>query len=198
VHVAPLAFPSCAPPGAESPLLTVGTPDANGARAQSVASARFVARPGDSSTAADEADVTLAVRASDVRCAGSGAACPGGSGSDFEGRLLLRATLRITDRTNGSTPLAQDDPATVSDFPLQVPIPCTATEPGIGSACALETTLDALFPGAVREGARAIWEVGAAELDDPGPNGTGYADGCGPDCGDGDESPFMRQGVFAP
>jgi hypothetical protein len=50
----------------------------------------------------------------------------------------------------------------------------------------------------VKESGRAIWEVGAVELDDPGPNGTGYGAGCPSTCGDGDESPFMRQGVFVP
>ena len=37
-HGSPLAFPSCAPPVQESNYLTVGTPDANGAAANSVGS----------------------------------------------------------------------------------------------------------------------------------------------------------------
>jgi hypothetical protein len=33
-------------------------------------------------------------------------------------------------------------------------------------------------------------------LDDPGPNGSGYGPSCPPTCGDGDESPYLEQGVF--
>jgi hypothetical protein len=33
---------------------------------------------------------------------------------------------------------------------------------------------------------------------DPGANGTGFDSGCPPTCGDGDETVFMRQGIFIP
>jgi len=33
---------------------------------------------------------------------------------------------------------------------------------------------------------------------DPGPNGTGFGAGCPATCGDGDETPFLRAGVFVP
>ena len=29
-------------------------------------------------------------------------------------------------------------------------------------------------------------------------DGTGYGTGCPPNCGDGDEKPFMREGIFTP
>jgi aldehyde:ferredoxin oxidoreductase len=35
------------------------------------------------------------------------------------------------------------------------------------------------------------------EIRDAGPNGTGYAN-CPPTCGDGDETTYLRQGVFVP
>jgi hypothetical protein len=68
----------------------------------------------------------------------------------------------------------------------------------IGGDCALNTTLDALIPGVVAEGSRAIWQLGQVEVRDAGPNGTGYGAGCPRTCGDGDEQTFMRQGVFVP
>ena len=65
-------------------------------RAAGRAARRHRARP------ADEADVARgAWRASDVRCAAANAACPGGAGSDFAGRVLMHTTVRITDRDNG-------------------------------------------------------------------------------------------------
>jgi hypothetical protein len=197
MHGAPLAFPSCSTPHQESSVLTVGTPDANAYPVRSVAHVRFDALLGDPATSADEADVALAVSATDVRCAAVSLACPDGPGSDFEGRTLLNTTLRITDRDNG-TALAADVPATVSDLALEIPVTCGRTDGPTGSTCATATTLDAVFPGAVKEGARTIWELGSIALDDPGPNGSGFADGCPSTCGDGDESPFLRQGVAIP
>jgi hypothetical protein len=196
-HGAPLAFPSCAPPRQESPMLTIGTPDANGHATRSIAYARFDSLVGDPDTSAEEADVAVGVSATDVRCAAVSAACPGGQGSDFQGRTLLSVTLRITDRDNGGM-LTTGEPATVSELPLEVPVPCGATGDTAGSTCATATSLEAVLPGSVKEGARAVWEMGAIALSDPGPNGTGYGEGCPSACGDGDESPFMRQGVAIP
>ncbi len=179
-------------------MLTIGTPDANGLPVRSTAYARFDARVGDPANTGDEADVELTVSATDVRCAAVSPACPEGPGSDFDGRTLLNTVLRITDRDNGSTPLAAMDPATVADLALEIPVVCSPTAGPVGSTCATATTVEAIFPGAVKEGARTIWELGTIALDDPGPNGGGFADGCSPGCGDGDESPFLRQGVAIP
>ena len=187
-HAPPLDFSSCRPPVAESGLLTIGTPDANGKPAVAVASAKFAARVGDPSTATDEADVAVSVSAIDVRCRMPAPACPGGAGTDFSGTLLARTNLRVTDHGNGLTVAGGSDPATVSDVPLEIPTPCTATTGTIGGSCAVSTTVDSVLPGAVREGSRAIWELGAVELADPGPNGTGYESGCPSTCGDGDEA----------
>ena len=49
-----------------------------------------------------------------------------------------------------------------------------------GGTCSTSTTVDALIPGAVAEGRRAIWAFGQVEV--VGPDGR----------------PFLRQGVFAP
>ena len=66
-----------------------------------------------------------------------------------------------------------------------------------GSDCTTTTSLNAILPGAVLEIKRTIWEMGQVTVRDAGPNGTGYA-ACPPTCGDGDETTFMRQGIFVP
>jgi hypothetical protein len=171
-HGPPLAFDSCGPPVPESDTLTVGAPDANGAPARAIAFARLVVRPGDAGTAADEADVAITVRAGDVRERTSLA--------DFSGELQARVTVRITDGWNGSEAGGGTDAATVTDLPFEVPVPCEATAGPEGGACAADTTMDALAPGAAREGSRAIWELGAIAVLDPGGR------------------PFLRQGIFVP
>jgi hypothetical protein len=50
----------------------------------------------------------------------------------------------------------------------------------------------------VLDARRATWEVGQLRVLDPGPNGTGFDAGCPTTCGDGDETVFMRQGIFVP
>ena len=73
-HGPPLAFPSCNPPAQSSSSLTVGSPDANGAGANSVGSIRIkvvVGAPGPP----DDSDVLLTGSVSDVRCLPGVAAC---------------------------------------------------------------------------------------------------------------------------
>jgi hypothetical protein len=49
--------------------------------------------------------------------------------------------------------------------------PCTATaDTTIGAHCEITTTMDAITPGAVPEGARSIWEFGRARVYDGGPD----------------------------
>jgi hypothetical protein len=195
-HGAPLAYGSCNPPAQSSSTLTVGSPDANGQPAKSIASLRLDVVAGNPATTADEADVAVAFHATDVRCATTNAACPGGSLSDYVGKLLATAPLRITDKLNGAS---GTDDGTVVDTSLKLPVTCVATgDATIGGDCALNTTLDALIPGIVPEGARSVWQLGQVTVKDAGPNGTGYDAGCPSACGDGDEQTFMRQGIFVP
>jgi hypothetical protein len=186
-HGAPLAFGSCASPVQSSSVLTIGSPDANGFAANSTGFVLLAVLAGDSGNTVDDADVNVTVSITDVRNRPSG--------SDYTGRLLAEASLRITDRDNApETP----ETGTVQSLPFQLPVDCTATgSTTIGSACNLSTTVDAVIPGAVPEGQRSIWELGQIAVKDAGPNGTGYA-GCPPTCGDGDEATFMRQGFFTP
>jgi hypothetical protein len=186
-HGPALAFPSCNPPVRSSAVLTVGTPDANGFTANSQGFAKLDVLLGNPSTEADEADVALTVSITDVR--------NHPTGSDYTGRVGVVSNLQITDNANSGE---RPDPGTVQTTPLQFPVQCAATgDTTIGGTCSLATTLDALLPGAVQERQRAIWELGQIQVRDAGPNGTGYA-ACPPTCGDGDETVFMRQGVFIP
>jgi Tol biopolymer transport system component len=198
-HGPPLAFPSCDPPQERSGVLTAGTPEANGSPAGLAGSVRLNVKPGTTANTSDDADVAVAISITDVRCRTTTAACPGGAGSDYEGKLAGVLTgLRITDRLN--TPPGPDGVPGTANGVLEMPVQCTGTaNTGIGSTCSLSTTLDALLPGAVREGKRSVWELGQIHVRDAGPNGTGYeSPACPPDCGDGDETLFLRQGVFVP
>jgi hypothetical protein len=151
---------------------------------------------GNPSLPAEDADVKIGFDAVDVRCAATSAACPSGQGSDYTGKVLGRAVVRITDRANGP---GQDEQGTVMDRVLEMPATCVGTaDATIGAHCALNTTMDALMPGAVVEGKRAIWELDQVTVRDAGPNGTGYESGCPPACGDGDERTYLREGIFVP
>jgi hypothetical protein len=186
-HGPGLAFPSCNPPVRNSAPLTVGTPDANTFAANSTGYMRYAVILGDPSGPPDEADVKLTVSITDVR--------NNPSGSDYTGSLLVTAPLTITDNDNApETP----EPGTVEQQSLRFPVPCSATGDATkGGTCGITTTYDAVIPGAVSERMRAIWAVGQVQVMDAGPNGTGYA-ACPPTCGDGDETVFMREGIFVP
>jgi hypothetical protein len=186
-HGAPLSIPSCAPPQMSSSVLTVGTPDANGFGANFSGFVSYGAITGDPATESDEADVRLMVSLVDIR--------NNPSGSDYVGRVLATADVQITDQDNAAeTP----EPGTLQSFKYEFPVDCVATGSStVGSTCALNTTADALVPGTVLESKRTIWEIGQVSIKDAGPNGTGYAS-CPPTCGDGDETTFLREGVFAP
>jgi acyl-homoserine lactone acylase PvdQ len=181
-HGAPLAFGSCAAPVQRSDYLTVGTGDANGKITNSVGSVRFDVAPGDPLATGDQADVLVDASLSDVRN-------QSGLG-DYAGELGVGSTLRITDRNNGSGGPSGSDPATVSDLPLGVTMPCVATaDPSIGGSCAVSTSLDSLVPGTVREGDRSIWQLDQVTVSDGGSDGL---------VSTSPNTLFARQGVFVP
>jgi hypothetical protein len=178
-HGPPLEHPSCSPPAPASAHLTVGTPDANGRPASAAGHVRYGVLSGDPGTPADEADVRLAFRLSDVRAAGTLA--------DYTGELLARVSVRMTDRGSGA---AGSEPATVEDAVLPATIPCAATaDADLGGECNLTTTLDTITPGLARESARALWELGQVEVLDGGADG---------DVDTPDNQVFARQGIFVP
>jgi hypothetical protein len=179
-HGAPLSYASCAPPVASSSVLTVGTPDAvgNGFAANSIDAITYKVISGD---------VRMDLSMTDIRNKPSG--------TDYTGRVLARVPLQITDRNNAAE---APETGTVQPIQLQFPVDCVTTaSTSIGSTCDNTTTVNAVIPGAVLDNQRSIWELGQVEIRDAGPNGTGYAS-CPPTCGDGDESAFMRQGIFIP
>ena len=171
-HGPPLAFGSCSSPKQASSQLTVGSPDANGQPAKSVSYLRVNPLRGNPLTPADEADVRLRAIINDVRVASDL--------SDYTGDLEARLTIQITDRDNTPHP-GGPGAGTVQAFTHSRPISCTATgDTTVGSTCDLNTTVEALVPGAVKELTRAIWELGAIRVHD----GAGNL--------------FMTQGLFVP
>jgi hypothetical protein len=144
----------------------------------------------------DDSDVQLLITVGDVLCRAANAACPGGALSDYTGKVLITFNVRITDKYNGS-PLAES--ATMQDVDLQVPLQCVATAAANeGGRCQAVTTINAFYPGLALDTKRAIWQIGQMRVLDEGPNGTGFESGCPSACGDGDESVFLRQGIFTP
>jgi hypothetical protein len=180
-HGAPLAFSSCSPPVRRSTFLTLGTPDANGKSASSVGSVRFDAVVGNPDTPANEADVAISIGLTDVRRSGTLA--------DYTGELREETQVKVTDRRSGPYGDGRDD-ATMVAVPLHADVNCSSTpNPAVGATCALNTAMNALVPGAVREGDRAIWELGAVEVYDIGPDGVPATS---------DDRVFARQGIFVP
>jgi hypothetical protein len=179
-HGPPLQFPSCNLPSQSSDFLTVGTPDANSRTANMTGSVRLAVTLGNAGTPADEADVRIQSSVTDVRTRTTL--------DDYTGELEGRVTLRITDRLNGP---GQNETGTVTDLPFTFPIPCTATSGGgnVGATCSVNTTADAVMPGAVVEAKRTIWQVEALEVRDGGSDGVASTQ---------DNTPFLRQGFFVP
>lgn len=158
-HGPPLGHPSCNPPVQESNHLTVGSPDANGAAANSVGSVTLRTLVG-ASGGADDADVQLVSSISDVRSK-TGL-------SDYTGELQVQLPLRITDRHNG--PATNETGTGHATFNFTVP--CTATGSGtVGSTCSTTTTADAVMPGVVLETKRSIWQIDKIQVFDGGPDG---------------------------
>src|SRR4051794_327832 len=144
-HGAPLAFPSCNPPVQTSNFLTVGTPDANGAGANSTAFILLtviVGAPGPP----DDSDVKIDSVGTDIRCkpATNAAVCNSANaadGPDYSGQLQGTATIRISDHFNGAS---GTDPATVSDLPFPVTTNCANTaSTAVGADCVAHTSANA-------------------------------------------------------
>jgi hypothetical protein len=159
-HGAPLAFPSCGPPSQVSQDLTVGTGDANGQTAASTGYVLLRVASCPPCASPTGADVLIDASMLDVRNRPSL--------TDYTGQLEGRFSLRVTDRFNAASPGdPQTDAGTVQDTPFKFPLSCAATTGSEGGACQVNTSANALVPGSVLDGYRAVWEMGQVGLYDP-------------------------------
>ena len=185
-HGAPLAFPSCNPPVQSSSFLTLGTPDANGAGANSVGSILLRVK------ASSPEDVLINSSISDVRCqpATSASVCNsanGTDGPDYSGQIQENATIRISDHYNGP---GLNEAATVVDIPFPVNGTCAnTTSTTVGGTCTIATTANAVTPGSVKDTQRAVVEIGQLQAFDGGASGI---------AGAADATLFEVQGIFIP
>ncbi len=179
--------------GEASRHLTVGTPDANGAAANSVGFLKMRVAPGAPGPPTDT-QVWIDYSISDVRCDGTTTTCGNANttgGADYAGELEGRFTLRSTDKHNGPGP---NEPATMTEYTFRWTAPCsqTAVPPPARSCNMNNLSMDAVVPGIVLnlEGKRAIWEIDQVGFYDGGADGDADTPG--------DNSRFATQGVFVP
>src|SRR3954454_1304661 len=185
-HGTPLAFPSCNPPVQTSNFLTVGSPDANGAGANSQSSILLNVK----STSPE--DVLITSSGTDIRCLPATSATVCGTanaadGPDYSGQLQGNATIRITDHYNGPT---LTEAATVVDIPFPVNATCTSTAAtNIGGTCTANTSANAVVPGSVKDAQRGVVEIGQLLINDGGADGQ---------VATADNTLFSVQGIFIP
>jgi hypothetical protein len=186
-HGPPLAFPSCNPPVQASSFLTVGTPDANGAPANSVGFVAVKVNP------ASFDRVMITGRVADVRCKPGTTACGNanaGGGPDYTGELQGDATIRISDHFNAVDPGGGTDPATVVEIPFPIGLYCANTaDPSTGGVCNVDTYCP--LPGGCgpRDGDRTVVGITQMQVFDGGPDGIVATE---------DNTLFAVQGIFIP
>lgn len=173
-HGPPLAFSSCNPPGfVPGTVAHMGSdPSYGGGHVQ------LAVRLGDAAPG-DLADVLITSYVGDVRSS---------TGSDYTGGVTLAMKLRFTDTYNGPS-LA--DPATVSDVEIRAGGTCAvqgAPSPP-GSSCNINTNLDALAAGTIREGKNTVMQTFRVRMNDAGPDGVS---------GNADDRIFATQGIYIP
>jgi hypothetical protein len=175
-HGPPLAALSCNPPVQTSNYLTVGTGDAwPGTIPKSIGYARIDVK------ATSPEDVLLTGSATDIRCrAGTTAGCgsantDNASVPDYAGEAQGNATIRITDHFNGPVGgTGGTDAATVQDLPFPVTIACANTaDTTIGGTCSLNSSANAVVPGAVQDSKREMVEIQTLLYSDGGADGVG-------------------------
>jgi hypothetical protein len=185
-HGAPLAFPSCNPPTQTSNFLTVGSPDANGAGANSTAFVLLKVK------VTSPEDVLITASGTDIRCRPGTAATVCNSanaadGPDYSGQLQGDATIRISDHYNGA---GLNEAATVVDIPFPVNGQCANTAlTSIGGTCTVNTTANAVVVGSVKDNQRAVVEITQIHIFDGGADGQ---------VATADNTLFSVQGIFIP
>jgi hypothetical protein len=187
-HQGSIPGPSCIPPVQESNYLTVGTPDANGAPANSIGFERVKVAP------TSDPNVLITASITDVRCRpgtdASVCSSPNAAdGPDYSGQVQFNGTFRLTDHYNGPN---LNEAATAQDIPFPVTANCVNTsDTSTGGVCTASTECP-LWPfpcSGIPSGQRAVIELGQVEVFDGGRNGVAGAQ---------DSTVFMRQGIFIP
>jgi hypothetical protein len=192
-HGPPLAFGSCNPPAAVSGQASMGTPDAFGGPANFTGRVRYAVIQGAPGPP-DDSNVNMTASLADVRCHPAGSRCGSanaGGPADYSGELRTVVAIRMTDKWNATVAGGGTDSATGEEVSLAASFPCGQTaSTSTGSACSLATSANALVPGLVKDGKRAIWQMSRLEVFDGGPDG------------DADTTAgntlFAVQGVFIP
>ena len=206
IHRGSWSSGACYAPTPESNFLTVGTPDVNGAAANSSGNFRIDVfcnggAAGEQApcltTPGDQLDGKITVSITDVRCSGTSGGCSGGPLSDYTGNLRAEAAFRVTDKNNGPTGVGPSANATTQDVVPAFNVPCTTTAATtIGATCSVTTSIDAVLGGntAITEQKRAIWQLIGSGSDirllDGGPDGVAQTTG--------DNTLFATAGLFFP
>jgi hypothetical protein len=187
-HGPPLAFPSCVPPEQVSNFLTVGTPDANGADANSVGSVVIKIK-----TTSPE-DVLISGSVTDVRCkpATDPSVCSSANaaaGADYSGDLQGNAIVRATDHFNGQN---LNEAGTVQDAPNPFTFHCVNTpDTSAGGTCTVDTSRPLIPQPYWFEGKRVVMEIAQMQVSDGGPDGNVFTQ-------PQDNTLFAVQGGFIP
>jgi hypothetical protein len=168
-HGGPLVFPSCNPPVQTSSSLTIGSPDANSAGANSIGTILLRVK------ATSPEDVLINSSISDVRCRPgvAGTVCASANtadGPDYSGELQGNAMIRISDHYNGPS---LNEAATVVDIPFPVNGTCaaTSTNAAVGGTCTVATTANTVVPGSVKDTQRGVVEIQQLQISDGGVDG---------------------------
>jgi hypothetical protein len=186
-HGAPLTFPSCNPPVQTSNYLTIGSPDANGAGANSVGFVLLKVK------ATSPEDVIIQSTGTDIRCQPGGPAAfcnsPNATdGPDYSGGMQGNAMIRISDHYNGTS---LNEAATVIDIPFPVNGACVNTAAtNIGGTCSTNTTANAVLAGSVKDNQRGVVEIQQLQISDGGADGQAGTTA--------DNTLFSVQGIFIP
>ena len=110
--------------------------------------------------------------------------------TDYTGQLQAVTTVRITDRDNDESAGRRRRPR----HSVRLPVPghrAVRRNPAtaVGATCELNTTFDALMPGAVKELDRSIWQLDAVQVFDGGSDGL---------VSTSPNTLFASQGIFIP
>ena len=95
----------------------------------------------------------------------------------YTGQIQLSLPVRITDRYNVG------DQATVQDLPFNITANCTS------GTCNFATSFDSSLASVIKEGKRAVWDLGQVQVFDGGADDNVSTAG---------NTLFETQGYFAP